>query len=189
MNTMRTLLVAAFLVCVAAVPAYASEAGGGHHYNWMDLVYRLINFALFVGVIYFVAGKKIADFFKTRRYTIENDLADLAQRKVDAEQRLKDVEASIANIDTERQAILEDYRAQGEALKASIIEKAEKTAAQITAQATMSAEQEARLAVEDLRSEMAEMVIEAAEAALKKKLNAAEQEKLIDKYLTKVVLH
>ncbi|GAB7081253.1 F0F1 ATP synthase subunit B [Megalodesulfovibrio paquesii] len=187
-KTILTLLSATALVCLAVVPALASE-GGEHHYDWMNLLYRIINFVIFVGIIYYVAGKKIIDFFKTRRYTIENDLADLNQRKVDAEKRLKDVEASIANIDAERQAILDDYRKQGEVLKAAIIEKANKTAEQITAQAKMTAEQESRLAVEQIRGEMADLVVAAAEKLLKDKLNAQEQEKLIDKYLTKVVLN
>lgn len=189
MKTLHTMLAAILLVCLAAAPALAASEGGYTTDHYWNFAFRLINFALFLGIIYFLAGKKIGDFFKTRRYTIENDLADLNQRKEDAEKRLKDVEASIANIDAERQAILDDYRAQGEALKAAIIEKAEKTAGQITAQAAMTAEQEARLAVEELRSDMADMVIVAAEKALNKKLNAVEQEKLIDKYLTKVVLH
>lgn len=186
MNTIWKLLSATVLVCLTVVPAYAAD---GHGNDWMNFLFRIINFALFIGIIYYLAGKKIADFFKTRRYTIENDLADLNQRKVDAEKRLKDVEASIANIDAERQAILDDYRKQGEALKAAIIEKANKTAEQITAQAAMTAEQESRLAVEQIRAEMADLVIEAAEKLLKDKLTAQEQEKLIDKYLTKVVLN
>ncbi|AGW12560.1 F0F1 ATP synthase subunit B [Megalodesulfovibrio gigas] len=189
MNTIWKLLSATALVCLAAVPALASDGGAGPSHDWMNFLFRIINFVLFVGIIYYLAGKKIADFFKTRRYTIENDLADLSQRKVDAEKRLKDVEASIANIDAERKAILDDYRTQGEALKVAIIEKANKTAEQITAQAAMTAEQESRLAVERIRGEMADMVIEAAEKLLKDKLNAQEQEKLIDKYLTKVVLN
>lgn len=186
MNMLLRLLAPLGFVLLCASAALASDAQGP---NWMDFIYRIINFVLFVGIIWYLAGKKIKDFFKTRRYTIENDIADLNARKVDAEQKLKDVEKAIANIDAERQAILADYKAQGEALKAAIIDKAHKTADTITAQARMTAEQEARLAVESIRVEMADLVVEAAQKLLQSKLTPEEHEKLIDKYLTKVVLN
>jgi F-type H+-transporting ATPase subunit b len=43
--------------------------------------------------------------------------------------------------------------------------------------------------LESLRSEMADKIIQAAEKMLSDKLTKKEQEKLVDKYLTKVVLN
>ena len=98
------------------------------------------------------------------------------------------MESSIANLDTERAAIIADYRAQGEALKKSMVEKAEETARQIVEQARFAAENEAKTAVEDLRARMADLLAEAATTMLKDKLSDKDHEKLIDKYLEKVVL-
>ena len=81
-----------------------------------------------------------------------------------------------------------DYRAQGEALKTSMVEKAEETARQIVEQAKFAAENEANAAVEELRGRMADLLAEAAATMLKDKLSDKDHEKLIDKYLEKVVL-
>ncbi|MDY6852299.1 MAG: hypothetical protein SV487_09555, partial [Thermodesulfobacteriota bacterium] len=78
---------------------------------------------------------------------------------------------------------------QGEALKASIIEKAHQAAEKIKVQAEMTAAQERKAAQEKIRAEMAEMIVEAAEKILAEKLTADEHEKLINEYLTKVVLN
>ena len=51
------------------------------------------------------------------------------------------VEQSIKNIAQEREQILADFRSQGEALKASIIEKAHQAAEKIKAQAEMMQQQ------------------------------------------------
>jgi F-type H+-transporting ATPase subunit b len=113
----------------------------------------------------------------------------LAERREDAEKKLAEVEKNIANIEQEREAILAEFRAQGETLKASIIEGAKESAEKITAQAKLTAEQERRTAVQDVRAEVAELVVDAAERLLAEKLSADEHNKLINDSLTKVVLN
>lgn len=176
------------LLCVAM--AFASEAAGGHHeLPWDNFAYRLITFVVVIGVLWFKGGKKAVSFFTGRRSGIEQELADLETRKTEARKSLADVEQRIANIETERQAIIADYRAQGERVKEAIIAKAEASAAQITAQAAKTAETEVKQAIEQMRAEMAELVVSSAEKMLEEQLTAEDHEKLVDKYLTKVVLN
>jgi len=185
-------LAAAFGIVIAAVCiAYASGGAGEGDQGlpWGNFGLRVANLVVFLGIIYYFAGKKIAGFFSSRRYNIETELTDLAKRKAQAEQKLKDVERNITNLELERKKILDECRAQGEALKASIIEKAKAQAEQITAQAQVSAAQETRYAVEKIRAEMADLVVATAEKMLQTQLTKDEHEKLIDKYLTKVVLN
>ena len=190
MKGMRILTLTALVLAAAAV-AFATEHGGGEHHglNWMDFLFRVINFVIFIAIIYKFGGKAIAGFFRGRREQIETQLNDLGARKEEAEKRLRQVEESIKNIAQEREQILADFRSQGEALKASIIEKAHQTAEKIKAQAEMAAAQERRLAQEKIRAEMADLIVEAAEKILAEKLTAEEHEKLINEYLTKVVLN
>lgn len=191
-RTAKASLPVALLLASAAV-AMASEAGGhggeAHGNDWLNFSFRVATFAIVAGILYKAAGKKIGDYLKTRRFNIENDLSDMETRKKEAEARLADVEKRIKNLDAERQAILDEYTAQGEALKAAILEKAEKNAAQIKENAKNTAAIESRLAVEQIRAEVADMVVEAAEKLLTEKLTKEEHEKLIDKYLTKVVFN
>lgn len=180
----------ALLVLATAAVAWASAEGGeAHGLNWKDFGYRIVNFILVVGIIWKLGGKKIAGFFRGRRVQIENQLSDLETRKVEAEKRLKTIEASIANLDAEKRQIMEEYRKQGEALRDSIIAAAEDKAVQIKAQAAVTAEQETKLAVERLRAELADLVVDAARGMLAGKLSEKDQDKLVDEYLTKVVFN
>ena len=190
MKGMR-ILTLTVLVLAAAAGAFAAEHGGGEHHglNWMDFLFRVINFIIFIAIIYKFAGKAIAGFFRGRREQIETQLNDLGSRKKEAEKRLGDVGRSIANIEQERAQILADFRSQGEALKASIVEKAHQAAEKIKVQAEMTAAQERKAAQEKIRAEVAEMIVEAAEKILAERLTADEHEKLINEYLTKVVLN
>jgi len=156
---------------------------------WKDFFWRCVNFALFLGIIYKLAGDKIKDFFGGRTKEIESNFQSLEKRRSEAEEKLKQVEARIANLEQERQEILSEAKRQGEAIKNAIIEKAYKEAEEIKKQAEIKAQQEFEQAIEMLRAEMADKIIESAEKIIINRLGVKEQEQLIDKYLTKVVLN
>ena len=175
------------LICSASL-AFAAGDGESHE-SWLNLLYRVANFVLFGAAIYYFFGKKIIAFLTGRTEGIATEIASLEERKAEAQRSLADVEKRIANLEEERKAVLAEYTAQGQAMKATIIAQAEKSAAQITAQAKTTAQNEINAAVEAMRAEMADKIVEATEKLLSDKLSAAEHTKLVDKYLTKVVLN
>lgn len=181
------LVTAALVLCTAI--AFASEGSGGGHNKLLDLFYRVINFGIVGFLVCKFAGKRIADMLSGRSKQIETDLADLDERKEDAEKRLLEVEASIANLEAEKAKILNDAKVQGESMRQAIIEKAEIQAAQIKAQAEVSAAQEATLALGAIREELAEKIATAAEDLVKKQLEKKDHEDLVNEYLKKVVLN
>ncbi len=174
---------------LCAATAFAAGSGGEHELPWTNFILRWINFFIFVGLIWWLAGKKIKDFFVGRTKGIKKDLEDLDQRRVDAEKKLQEVEKSIANIEQEKESILVSAREEGEAVKESIIAKANESAEKIRAQARLSAEHETQAAVNELRAEMADMVVAAATKILQEKLDQQQHEKLVDEYIKKVVLN
>ncbi len=180
-----------FGVCVCVLAAsHASAAGGGNEAAaWKDFIWRVLNLVLFVGIVYKLAGKRIKEFFTGRKESIRNELQELEDRKVKASNDLKQVEESIAGLEQERQAILDEAHKQGEAAREAILAKAYQDAEKIKDQARVKAEQETQFMLESLRAEMADKIIQAAEKMLSDKLTKKEQEKLVDKYLTKVVLN
>lgn len=190
----RTLFFAVLLTAVAVSSVAFASAEGGHHAlftaeNVKDYGLRILNFLIFAWLLYKFAGAKVKDFFVGRRDGIKQELDDLQARQAEAEKKLKDVEASIANMAQEKQKILDDAKAQGETIKAAIIEKAKKDAEALTEQAKRTASNEAQAAIKTIRAEMADMVVEAAEKIVAEKLSAEDHDKLVDDYLTKVVLN
>lgn len=191
-RTLRIAAYAAAMVLVTCALAWASDAGGhgeAHELPWGNFIARVINFVVVVGIIWKFAGKGIADFFRGRQDKIRHDLDDLETRRRDAEAKIKDVEKSIANLEKEKASILAEAKAQGEALKAGIVAEAEKKAAQIKAAAENAAVTERKVMLDQIRSEVAGMIVETAESLIKEKLTAEDHQKLVDKYLTKVVLN
>lgn len=191
----RTKRFFVFFAGVLLTTGFASAAqaagGGGHGFSasdWLNLLWRVITFGLVAAVIWYFAGKKIAAFFRGRQSGIEKELHDFEVRKEEARKTLEDVEKRIANLESERQAILDEYKARAEAMASGIIAKAEERAAQITAQAEQAAAGEVEQAVAAMRAELAEAVAETTRALLADSLTPKQHEELIDSFLNKVVL-
>lgn len=190
MKRTRIIGFVAVLLLVGVTVAWASEGGGElTPAKWLNFLWRFITFAIVVGVIIKLAAKPLKEFFAGRSYQIENELKDLDVRKAEAEKRLKDVEKGIANLAQEREKVLAEFRQQGEKVKEMIVAKALESAQKIKAQAEISAVQEHKLAIEKIKADMADMIAQAAEKILQDKLSRDDHERLVNEYLTKVVLH
>ena len=183
------ILPAAFIMTLLfSGVAFASE-GTGTGNQWINLGLRIINILIFVGIIWKFGGKAIKGALCGRKEKLAKELKDLEERKAQAAADLAAMKERVAKVEADCEAIMEEFRVQAEMQRAAILEKANATARQITAQAKRTAESEMRLIVAQMRAELAELVAEAAEKKLEQTLDNAEQEKLIDKYLTKVVLN
>jgi len=186
----KTTGTAIALTLLTAAAAFAADghAEGGQSPE-MNLVWRLLNIAIFVGVLYKLVGHKAKAFFTGRRDDIRMELENMEARKAEAELHLAEVKKRIANLDAECNAILEESRAQAEQLKVAILAEAHKQAEQVREQALRAAENEGKAAIEQLRAALADDIVAAAEALLQAKLDGAQHEKLINNSLTKVVLN
>ncbi len=167
--------------------ASSGEGGEAHHTNWGDLLIRTINFAILVGILYKLLKKPITNFFITRRQNIENLLKELEQKREEAERKCAEYKAKLAILDKEAESILQEYIAQAEKEKAKILEAAERQANYIRQQAKLAIQQEIKAAKDDLREEVAELTIKAAEDILRKKIGMEDQNRLVEEFIVKVV--
>lgn len=179
-----------FAVCLLfGTAGTAAAASAEHGLPWGNFALRILNFAAFAGILYYFLGKRVVAFFKNRTKGIADEISSLEDRKAAAQKNLEEVGQRIADLESERKAILADYQAQGEAVKKAIITQAEKNAEHIMAQAKATAKNEIQSAMDGMRVQMAEQIVEATEKLLAERLTEAEHAKLIDKYLKKVVLN
>lgn len=183
-------LILPLALAFAAVAAQAAAAQAGHEApRWGDFGWRVLNLVLFAGILWYFLGDLAKRFFTGRRRLIRQSLDDLEERRAKAKEHLTEVEARIARLDEEREAILAESRAQAENLKQGIMAEARRQAAQIVEQARLTAENEGRSVLAEVRAAIADEIVDAAEKSLREKLNAEDHEKLIANSLNKVVLH
>ncbi len=169
----------------------ASSAGEGEaveHMGWLTTdTYKLINFAVLAGAIFYFARKPVKEFFSSRIKSIRDELADLENKKVEAEKILAGYADKIANLDREAEKIIADYVRQGEEAKKRIIAEAELQAVKLEEMAKRNITQEFKNAKAGLLQEVAERAFERAESLVRESISSDDQDRLVDDYLAKVV--
>lgn len=185
MKNLIKLLPGVLAVLALCGPAFASEA---HEPRWGDFAWRILNLILFCGLLWYFTGKLIKRFFRNRKQTIQDTLNELEKRREEAKDKLAEIEKRIANLESERKAILEESRKQAERLKQGIVEDAQRQAGQIRDQARRAAENEGKAMLDQVRATVANEIVDAAARALRGQLTEEEHDKLIANSLDKVTL-
>lgn len=172
----------------AAADAQGAAHGGGplSPEKLKDFGWRVMNFAALMIILIKFLKKPLADGLKNRREGIRAEFEDLEARRGESEREYKEYEGKLAGIDDELKDMVEKAIAQGQKEKERIIEEAERAAESIQRQAEMAVQNEIAEAKRRLKAEIVEQAAVMAEEILKKNLQDADQDKLVEDYLTKV---
>ncbi len=180
------------LLLMGASVALAATGGGGHGEaapkGWVATdTYRVMNFAVLAIALFFILRKPVSQALGSRVQGIREQLADLENKKREAEKALAEYEAKIANLDDEAKKIVEEYIQQGKEARERIIKEAESAADKLEEQAKRNIEYEFAQARKRLQEEVLESAIAKAEEIIRQRITDEDQERLVDEYLEKVV--
>ncbi len=182
---------AGLILFMGAGLVFASSAGeteAAEHVGWLAIdTYKVINFAVLAGALFYLARKPVKEFFSSRITSIKDELADLEQKKADAEKALAVYAEKIANLDKESEKIVADYVKQGEEAKKRILAEAELQAEKLEEMAKRNIEQEFKAAKASLLQQVAEKAFQRAEGMVRESISPEDQDRLVDDYLAKVV--
>jgi len=190
--SLRSILLAALYILVAASFAYASgggEAAMGDHDNHLliDFGWRIVNVAILVGLLWWLAAKGIKGFFAGRREGIRDAMDSAIEAKEAAQKKFDEYSAKLDKATGEIEEIAQMIRAQGQAEKEKIIEDAKRSAEKMKADATARVEQEYNKLKNELRQEAAILAVEMAETILKKQIKKADHEDMVKDFLDRMV--
>ncbi|MGD8844845.1 MAG: ATP synthase F0 subunit B [Desulfobacteraceae bacterium] len=186
-----TVIVAVIFV-MGLAPAFGSGGGeGGHEAEskpWMKTdTAKVLNFAVLAIGLFLVLRKPVSQALSDRIKGIKEELEELEGRKAEVEKQLHQYNTKLATLDKEAEQVIAEYIRQGEEAKARILKEAESAADKLEEQAKKNIENEFKQAKEELQAEIVEKALVRAEQAVKEKISAQDQERLVDEYLAKVV--
>ncbi|MBA3017720.1 MAG: F0F1 ATP synthase subunit B [Desulfobacteraceae bacterium] len=186
-NAIILFIFAAFLFFFGGV-AFGSSGGAPGPKVWVATdTYRVMNFAVLVGALFFLLRKPVAQFFSSRIKGIEDQLNELETKKKDAVQTLEKYKQKLAQLDKEGKKIVDDYIRQGNEAKERILKEAESAADKLKEQARRNIDYEINQAKLRLKEEVLEKAMVKAEEMIKNELTIEDHDRLVDEYLEKVV--
>jgi F-type H+-transporting ATPase subunit b len=180
-------LTIALLLLADAYASGGSGAEGSGGGSWLDFLWRLVNFLVLIGVIYWLLSKKIKEYFSGRREGIKQALAEAVAAREQSEKKFQEYSTKLDKATGEIEQISIMIESQGEAEKVRIIEDARKTAEKIKEDTQARMDQEFTKASQQLRTEAVRLSTQMAEEILKKNIQAADHEAMVKDYIEKVV--
>ncbi|ADK83660.1 ATP synthase F0, B subunit [Desulfarculus baarsii DSM 2075] len=151
-----------------------------------DFILRCVNFGLLVIILLVLVRKPVKNALAARSEGIATELDELARRKEEAARELAEMERRLRDAQGEREAIVAEFRAQGEREAQRIVEGAKAMAQRIKDQAQFTIEQETNQAKLELRREIADLSATVAGDILREQITADDRARLVSEYLTKV---
>ena len=181
-------LIIAFCIfsIVLTCAAFGAEEGEAHTSLFKDYMWKIINFAILVIILYKFGKKPLQSFLKQRAELIEKTLNEAKEAKELAEKALREVEVRLKEKDKEIETILSMSKKSGEDERSRLIEQGDNLREKILEQAKTNIAYELKQAKEAIKAEAAEIAIELAEKKLKEKLTKEEQEKLLEESIAKI---
>lgn len=177
-----------FASATVLLSSVALAAGGGDRSaDLLDLLYRFINFALLVIILFIVLRKvPLKEYFSSRIEGIKKELEDLKRQREAAEAKAQDLESKLKAFEVERKDILAQYRVDGLAEKERILAEARVRAKQILEQAEVTIRHEMQTAKEKLKQEIVALAAQRAEEIIAREMTDSDQDRLVSEFIDKL---
>ncbi len=160
-------------------------AGGAEHHapSIHDVWFPLANFLIYVFILVKFVLPVVRDYLASRRQDVVSTIAQAASKKAAAESVVNNYKTKIAGLDGEIQSIERGLREEGEREQARLVSEAQGLATKIKEDARFLADQEVKIARQNLRQEMATEAEAAARELLRQHLSAADLNRLAEEFI------
>lgn len=171
-----------FLTDIFVSTAWAATAGGTHTPSITELLYPLINFLIFAYLVKRFGLPLIKEHLEQRREGLIEAVATAQEAKGEAEGYVRKYRELLEVLDDECERIRQGLRAEGERERSRIVAEAEESAAKLKADADFLADQEVKMARQQIRGEMALLAEAAAERVIQQHMAAADQDRMVENF-------
>jgi F-type H+-transporting ATPase subunit b len=150
------------------------------------IFWTVITFIILLLILRKLAWKPILTALDQRENSIKDALEKADQARLDASKALEENKASIAKAEEESRKIIEQSRSFAEKLKEQMLQESKAQQQKIIQDAAAEIERRKDSAFNELKNQVAEIAVRAAEKILNEKLDDETQKKMIDKYISDI---
>ncbi len=168
------------------MPTYALAASEGGHLDWAGLGYRIIVFAVFIGILYKFLRKPIVEAFIKRSEDIENSLNAAEHAKQEALEKVREYEEKSRQLEVELEEMKANVLKTAENERAIIIADAERSVERLKQNAINMINNETTQAKIAIKRELIAEVFSEAEKLITDEMKGAEAKAVLDSYIKRI---
>ena len=152
----------------------------------LGMGWPLANFAIFIGVLYYFLNKPIKDYLANRDAAIRKDLVEAAELKAAATAQMASIDQKLqalpGELNTLRLRGAEEIAAEEKRIAAAALAERDR----LLDQTRREIELQVRLAKKEILEHASDLSVRLAADQIKKEVTPADQERLVDRYLSQV---
>ena len=149
----------------------------------LPTIAKLVNLLIFVGLMFYFLRRPIVGAFRGRHESIRNELLHAEGERAAAEARLQEVEARLARLDTEVEAIKANAQKEAAEERVRVERATEAEINKIREQARREIESAAKAARAELRTYTAEQSVKLAEDMIRREIRPEDDAHLAREYV------
>ncbi len=171
----------------ASTPAGHEDAASEEHGSdiWSSVA-RLVNFLILVGVLVYLLRSPIATYLEHRGEDVRKGLESAAEMKMAARSQLDELDQRMSALPGELDALRARGAEETAAEEARIRQETETERERLLEQTRRELDLQLRVAKRELVEHAADLAVEVAKEGIRKDINEADQERLMDRYLRQV---
>lgn len=173
-----------------AVPALITPAASGGSFlispNVGLMVWTLLLFVLSMVVLWRLAFPRITEALDRRQHAIEESIDAAERTRNEADQLLAEYRERLSEARRQAEQIIERARKAGETHERESEADAKARADRLMEQARRDIEMETRRAIQEIRSEVADLTVMATEKVTRKSLSEEDQRRLVEEALSEL---
>ena len=174
---------------VASLALSAAAEGGGGGLTDIDsglFIWTLVMFAVFAGLLAKFAWGPLLKIIDEREQGLRDAVQDARKSNEEAASLLEEHRAMLRDAGKEREEILKTAQADADRIKADITEKARSESESLVKRAREQIDREKTQAIGELRTQVADIAIEAASKIVRASMSRDEQKRLVDDFIAEL---
>ena len=177
------------LIVTAAAAEEGAEEGGGSFLVSPDIglmIWTLVVFILSMIVLSKLAFPRIAEALDRRQRAIEESIESAERVKAEADQLIAEYRQRLTDARQQADEIVARARKTGEQAHVEAVAEARRKHDELLEQTRREIQIETQRAIQEIRSEVADMTVRATEKLTRKSLTDADQRRLVDEALSEL---
>ncbi|MEO8209575.1 MAG: F0F1 ATP synthase subunit B [bacterium] len=150
------------------------------------IIWQIIIFVILLFILKKIAWKPLLTALHTREQGIKDAIEQAEQLKKDSEDLIDQNKKILADANAQSMKIINDSKEIANKLRDELMTKTQEDSRKLLEQAKVEITQEKESAMADLRNEVSELAIKAAEKIIKENLDEAKQKKIVNDFISQI---